>query len=170
VTVTVDRQRTSLHEAGHTAGLLIACRWLPKRVTADRPAERVLGRMELDWETKALEPKLARGLILAILLGPLAEECEPPTWPLDVEVDGDERHLALLAAHLRLEETDWRMLVTEAELIATSPTFQRLVRLLSRALELVDELSADEIRDLIGPRTCATFGLSTHDEEQSIAA
>jgi hypothetical protein len=47
-TVTVDRQRVAVHEAAHTAGLVVACRWLPRRVTADWPAERVLGEVELD--------------------------------------------------------------------------------------------------------------------------
>jgi hypothetical protein len=159
VTVTVDRRRVAVHESGHTAGLVIACRWLPKRVTADWPADRVLGQLGVDWSTKGLNPKLVRGLMLAILLGPIGEGCEPPAWPPDPDVERDERQLALLADYLKLQETDWRLLVTEAQVISTTPTFRRLVALLSRALELADEVSADDIRDLVGARTCATYGL-----------
>ena len=48
-------------------------------MTADRPAERILGEMELDWAAEGLNPKLARGLMIAILLGPIAEGRED--WP-----------------------------------------------------------------------------------------
>ncbi len=55
-------------------------------------------------------------------------------------------------------------------MISTTPTFQRLVGLIGRALELADELSAAEIRGLIGARTCAAFGISTHEEQESSLA
>ena len=141
-------------------------------MTADRPAERILGEMELDWEAEGLDPKSARRLMIAIFLGPIAEGREdwPPSSPLDPDGDNDSRQLALLADYLKLQEADWRHLVAEAEVISTTPTFQRLVGLLSRALELADELDAAEIRALIGDKTCAAFGISTHEEQESSLA
>jgi hypothetical protein len=166
MSLTVDRQRVAVHEAGHVAGLIIACRWVPERVTADRPDERTLGRMTLNWSTRGLNPKLARGVALAIMLGPIAEGSEPPAWPLDPDGDNDARQLALLADYLKLEEADWRLLVAEAQTISIAPAFQRIVGLISRALELADELSAADIRELIGARTCAAYGISTHEEQE----
>jgi hypothetical protein len=162
VTVTVDRRSVARHESGHVAGLIIACRWLPRRVTADRPAERILGQMELDWATEGLNPKLARGLAIAIVLGPISEGREdwPPAWPLDPDDgDNDARQLGVLADYLKLEEADWGLIVAEARVIATTPTFHRLVGLIGRALELADQLTADDIRHLIGARTCAAYGI-----------
>ncbi len=99
MTVTVDRRPVALHEAGHVAGLIMACRRLPTSVRADWPAERILGQMELDWSTEGLTPKMARGLMIAVLLGPIAERRE--AWPLDPDGDGDARQLALLADYLK---------------------------------------------------------------------
>jgi hypothetical protein len=66
---------------------------------------------------------------------------------------------AILGAALGGNEYDWRLLVAEAETISITRTFQRLGGLIGRALELADELSAGDLRALIGSRTCRAYGI-----------
>jgi hypothetical protein len=105
--------------------------------------------------------------MIAILLGPLAERGEdwPPAWPLDPDGEGDARQLAVLASYLRLTEADWRLIVTEAEVVSTTPTFRRLVGLIGRALELKDQLSTDDLRWLIGAKTLRQHGIPPQEQE-----
>jgi hypothetical protein len=68
----------------------------------------------------------------------------------------------------RSRRLDWPSM--SARNAMTTPAFNRLVRLVATALELADQLTAADIRDLIGSRTCAAYGIPTSEEQDDLAA
>jgi hypothetical protein len=161
MTTTVDRARLARHEAGHVAAWLMSGR-VPASVTIDWPEPKILGQMTRDLTTDGVNPDTAPDFILSVLLGPLAEAQPgwPPEWPLDENAsDQDARQLHLLADFVGLTEEGWFSLVKQANEITKSGQFKHLVAVIASALERVDELSGEEIRYLVGPSICATYGI-----------
>jgi hypothetical protein len=161
VTVAFDRPGVARHEAGHVAAWLLSGR-VPASVTIDWPEPHVFGRMTRDRTVDGVSPENAADFMLSILLGPLAEAQPgwPPEWPLDPHAkDQDARQLAILADYLDLDEDGWFSLVKQAQYVAKSEAFKRMVAVIASALERVDSLSAEEIRYLVGPSVCATYGI-----------
>jgi hypothetical protein len=63
-----------------------------------------------------------------------------------------------------MDEGGWDVLMTQADMLATSPEFLRLVELIARALELKDEMTADDLRWLLGEQTLRQHGLAKEQE------
>jgi hypothetical protein len=168
---TYHRARIARHEAGHVAGMVLGGR-LPCRVTADWPATGTLGEMEMDWGD-GVDPAGARILAVAILLGPLAEHdlptVWPPDWPPDRDAAGDEGQLAACCRYLKLDEDDYYELVRQAHHTAQSREWNRLCDLIAQALELKDELTADDLRHLLGSELLHKYGIPTPREEHAHA-
>ena len=72
MSVTMDRRRIALHEAGHTAAWLMSGR-VPASVTIDWPEPTIFGQMVRDPTVDGVNPDSAPDFALCILLGPLAE-------------------------------------------------------------------------------------------------
>ena len=128
----------------------------------------VAGEMRVDWGD-GVTPRAAADVAISILMGPIAEGAEswPPAWPLDPDVDGDEGQLATLLAYLKFDgESEYRALVREARVLARTAEFRRVVWLTSRALELKDELDADDLRRLLGEKTLTNYGIPTRDRSE----
>ena len=169
MTVTLKRARTARHEAGHCAALLMKGR-LPLKATADWPTSTAFGFVQPDWG-EGIDPAGARDLAVAIILGPLAspemEKPWPPEWRPDPDATGDAGQLGRCVRWLKLDEGDYYEIVNEAHTLARSPEFNELVDLLARALELKDELSADDLRWLIGEDRLKRYGIGEADEVQA---
>jgi hypothetical protein len=162
-----DRPRIALHEAGHVAGLLMSGR-VPARVSIDWPEAKSAGLTSNDFEAYGVSRDSAPDFIVAILLGPLAEAQPswPPEWPLDQDAtDRDARQIAILAEYGRLDERGWYSLVRQAHEIASGAAFKHLVFVIASALEKLDELDSEQIRFLVGPETCRTYGIEPLQEE-----
>jgi hypothetical protein len=169
---TLDRPLTARHEAGHVAGLVFSGR-VPLSVTADWPEDASHGVTTLDLSAEGSNRDSASDFIVSILLGPMAHAQAgwPPEWPLDENSpDRDTRGLASLADFLGLDEAGWYALVKQAHETSRSADFKRLVSLIASALERVDELSGEEIRFLIGPDTCRTYGIEPATTEVGSAS
>jgi hypothetical protein len=168
-TVTHHRSRTARHEAGHAAVLVMAGR-LPT-ITADHPDDRAYGRVALDWPD-GVDRDGALDVALAVLMGPLvvAEPGWPPQWRPRREVAGDEGQLAACLSYLKLGEPEYYELIRQANTLASSPRFQRLVALIARAAELRDVLTADDLRRLLGAEILRTYAIPKREEEPLNAA
>jgi hypothetical protein len=171
VTVTHDRRRTARHEAGHAAAFVIGG-WLPKQVTADRPEEGTEGWVSPDWDGESISPQRAADVAIAVLMGPLAvgEPGWPPEWPIDPDVAGDQRQLAFCCRYLKLDEDGYFSLVKQAHELAGSREFIRLRDLIARALELKDELDADDLRWLVGSETLFKYGIAEEKDHATQAS
>jgi hypothetical protein len=167
VTVSHDRATTAKHEAAHCAALVMLGR-LPVSVSADWPEAGSAGVMEIAWGEEGISRESARDVAISILMGPLIEGKAdwPPRRPPDMSASGDEGQLGALARYLKLDERGWDALITQADTLAQSPEFLRLVELIARALELKDELNTDDLRWLLGERTLRQHGLATQTEER----
>ena len=124
--------------------------------------------MVVDWGD-GVTPQAAADVAISILMGPIAEGAEswPPAWPLDPDADGDEGQLATCLRYLKFDdESEYRALVREAHVLARTAEFQRVVWLTSRALELTDELDADDLRRLLGEKTLTNYGIPTRDRSE----
>jgi hypothetical protein len=141
---------------------------LPVSVSADWPEANSAGVMEIAWGEEGITPESARDVALSILMGPFVEGKTdwPPRWPPDMSAPGDEGQLAACVRYLGMDEGGWDVLMTQAQLLATSPEFLRLVELIARALELKDEMTADDLRWLLGEQILREHGLATKPEEQ----
>jgi hypothetical protein len=163
--LTHDRATTARHEGGHVASLLLDGR-LPKRVSADWPRAGSSGVTEPDWG-EGVTRESAMDVAVCILCGPLAEERDdwPPAWlALDADDESQEddaRQLAICAGYLALSEADWHALVGRAQTRVATPEFQRLAGLVARALELKDEITAQDLRDLLGDELLRKYGIPT---------
>jgi hypothetical protein len=148
------RHDTALHEGAHVAALVLVRGKLPLRVSADRPAVDLAGVTEINFADDGLDETPADFLV--VLLAPLLAESAPaPSWPIQVgngHTRGDEHALAVLADHIGLTEADWLGIVERARRLITTHDFQRIARLVARALELKDELDADDLQQLIPRR------------------
>ena len=169
MTATLKRSRIARHEAGHAAAMIMAG-WLPLRATANWPESSALGEVEPDFRD-GLDPVNVRNLAVAILLGPLAEpdlwKPWPPQWRPDRRLRGDEGQLARCVEWLDADEGDYYEMCREAHNLSRRPEFTELVDLISRALELKDELSADDLRWLIGEDRLKRYGIGERDEAQA---
>ena len=167
MTVPFDRAEVARHEAGHAAWEVLNGR-LPLSVTIDWPETWVFGRVRLDLRHYGVNPETAPGMIIGIMLGPLAEGMAgwPLGWPLDPDpLDQDARQIAILAEYLELDEDGWDSLVRQAVTVSESEAFTDLVRLLSYGLERVEEVNQDQLRFLIGPDVCKRYGIPPATEE-----
>jgi hypothetical protein len=148
------RSEVALHEAGHTAATIMLRGRLPLRVTADRPGVDLAGVTQLDLSNDGLDER-PREFMMLTLSALLVESIPVPDWPIEPtngHTSGDERALAVLVDHLGLTEDDWLGIVDRTRRLIESRDFQRLTSLIGRALELANELTADDLRQLIPRR------------------
>jgi hypothetical protein len=167
--VSVDPD-VAVHEAGHTGGMLYLGR-PPLRVRADHP--------DLDYNLSGVtEPDLGDGitremasdLLLAVLLGPIAEgEADwPPPWPLEVEADAprsDASQLARLAKFMRLDGRQWLAYVAIAYHLADDPAFKALHALITEALHRAPVITGRQLVELIGPEWRERFEIDQPRED-----
>jgi hypothetical protein len=150
-----DRPTVAVHEAGHTAATIMLRGRLPLSVTADRPKAGLAGSMEFDRSDDGIDVR-PHDFFVITLAGPLAEGASVPEWPLELDPDrdrgDDERSLAVLASYLKLTEDEWLEVVDRARRLVESEDFNRIARVVARALELADELSGEEVRQLLPAR------------------
>jgi hypothetical protein len=142
------RSSTAKHEAGHVASVIMLRGRLPELVTADWPKHDTAGLTRLDFSNDGLDERPLDFVVLT-LAGPLAESAPIPDWPPNAGAENtrDEHALATLVDFLGLDEDDWLNAVERTLHLVRDADFQRLVQLIARALELADELNAD---DLVG--------------------
>jgi hypothetical protein len=167
VSAAYDRKRVALHEAGHVAALALLGH-LPRAVTADWPAEGILGFMEHAWgEDDELSPDGVADLVLSIHAGPLAERRSdwPPKWPPRMAEPGDEGQLAACVNYLGWGRPEWEAAFVKAEHLTRSRDFRQVVGLLARALEVHDVLDTDDVCHLIGDERLARFGIDTRTKD-----
>lgn len=158
-----DRRKVAQHEAGHCAALLMLGH-VPARVTADRPSTQLFGLMEHPWQNAdELKPEWVRDLGIAILAGPLAEGKRdwPPRWPLEIGSPGDAGQLAACAKYLRWGRAEYDAACVKAEHLVNTRDFGRLVDVITAALVAMDELTADDLRRIVGPERLRRFGIPT---------
>ncbi len=168
--MTYRRDRVARHEAGHAAALIMGGRLPTKLTAASWPWNGLLhGQMEADWSDVEVVPHVAVEVAVAVLMGPLA--AEEPGWPpewseLDREAPGDLGQLSSALILLKTTEDDYKALVEDAKTLAGTAAFQRLVRLISRGLELKEELDAADLRQLIDERTLRAFNVDPEPTEE----
>jgi hypothetical protein len=161
--MTFDRAATARHEAGHVAAAVV-CGRLPARVTADWPATDQAGLMVFGWGDYSRASLLDR--VLIVLMGPMAEVTPgwPPEWPIDPTAppppaQGDARMLVALVDHIDLDEPGYYALVREANLLAKSRVFKDMLALITAALMMADETTAEDLAWLLGPDRRRRYGL-----------
>jgi hypothetical protein len=119
------------HEAGHAAaGVLLG--HLPTTIEVRR-AGAILGSVEIPFE---LNERNANDLMKIMLAAWIADEEEPPSWPiLDVGTGGDYGMVVALTKYLGLDESGYRRLVTDTWTLAAEPEFALLSLAFRTALE-----------------------------------
>jgi hypothetical protein len=152
------RPRVAEHEAAHVAGAVMLRGSLPEFASADRPEHGLAGVTRLDFTDDGLDEEPEDFLVIA-LAGPLAHAADdwPPAWPIepdrvDAEFRSDARALESLGRYCDLDKAGFERVCDRAAQLTEQPDFWRLVRLVARALELVGELTADDLRRLLPER------------------
>ena len=176
--MTVD-SRIASHEAGHASGLIVQGH-LPKLVRADNPKLDYYwsGEVEPDYDQRALDPEMADDLVIATLLGPLAEHGRrwwkaippwPPRWEelsdlLNEEPsDSDGAQVAALVEYAQRDRTQYSAFCGIAIHWLDDSGFKSIHSLIANALVAVPRITGDQLRELIGPKRVERY--LTNDEE-----
>lgn len=155
-TPTLDRRRTSRHEAAHVVGAALGGH-LVADTRADWPDQSSYGTTTWAWRDGRITRKQCVDFLIAVLLGPLAvnESGWPPAFDqLDRGAPGDAGQAAAASSYLQLSEAAWNEITRFAEALLRNPEVATMIDLVSRALELSERLDADDIYQLLGPDRC----------------
>ena len=132
------------HESAHAAaGVLLG--HLPTTIKVGGVG-RTVGFVQFPFR---LSERNAADQLQVVLAGWIADEQEPPRWPIDLGVGGDYALVAALAEWLDLGESGYRALVTETWKLSARPEFGRLESAFCTALEYRSRLDRDLILDLV---------------------
>jgi hypothetical protein len=142
-----------VHEAAHAAAFLSL--GIPVReLHADSPTYggQCKPDLSLDFDGVAVA--------VAILAGPMSNGGEPFAWPPRMESRGDEHALANLVKLGKLSESGYQIAIQFVRHLFDEPRFKGLNALLVAALERRDTLTAEDIRQLMGPERIEFYGLA----------
>jgi hypothetical protein len=127
--MTVDAT-TCQHEAAHAAAAIWFGGRPVKCVRVDHPDVGVAGKVTTEHE-RDLGPED----LIVNLVGWMADGEHPGTWPPTWPVAENEiESVGALVRFLELDEDGYREIVGLAEKLLANPAFQRLMRLIARAL------------------------------------
>ena len=117
--------------------------------------------MVSDLSEDGVSDQTAEDFLCMVLAGPLTEAPDRPApeWPIDPDSTGDEHLVATLADFLQLDEAGYERVLERTRRLVSDPDFSRLVGLISRALELQDELDAEDVRWLIPTRLAEKYDI-----------
>lgn len=133
------------HESGHAAAGVMLGR-LPRMIEVGQIG-RTLGRVDFPFK---LNKRSASDVMLITMAGWVADEEEPPSWPIpDMGTGGDHGTVAKLTEYMGLDESGYRRLVIETWELAATKEFDRLQLAFRTALEYRPVLDRDFILDLI---------------------
>ncbi|MGH2964304.1 MAG: hypothetical protein ACRDMH_02840 [Solirubrobacterales bacterium] len=161
------------HEAGHASGMLVQG-LRPKLVRADNPKVDYYwsGEVEPDYERHALDPEMADDLVIATLLGPLAEHGRQwwkaiPPWPPPWEElsdllneeprDSDGAQVATLIEYAQRDRSQYSALAGIALHWLDDAGFKSLHALIATALMEVPRITGSQLEELIGPERVARY-------------
>jgi hypothetical protein len=129
---------TARHEAAHAAACIRLGRPI-EYVRIDRPHYDLLGEVRAP-----LVDEIRPREIVIVLVGHIADG--RPDWPPPWPVRRDEAEsLGVLVEYLGVSEEKYARLITSAEAMVSDPEFQKLARLIERALLRVPVIGGEDI-------------------------
>jgi hypothetical protein len=140
------------HEAYHCAALCVLG-LVPECVRIDFPHDGAAGSVDLDWGD-GVDRASARSVLIAILLGGMTNGLQGWNWPIDPDcvprgARRDAEQARHLAEYLGFDHAGWLHVIREANQLARSYEFRRLVVAITDALERVELLTAEDLRSLM---------------------
>lgn len=161
----------SQHESGHAAaGALLGL--VPVEIEVVSEPLRTAGQVRFK-DRPATSDAVVRKFALMVLGGWMATDEEPPGWPPDDEAaESDERALAALVQHLRLDKTGYAALTSEGWRLAASDEFGLVEHAIKSALRYRCFLDAEEIANLLlialgTERTAELYGVDLDNRTRS---
>jgi hypothetical protein len=143
-----DHDDLVAHECGHALGLLLNGHGV-KEVRVDHEVYGELGRVTADFTNSSAD----YGIVIATLMGPMAEGDTPPSWPPDPDsTNRDEHNLGVLVEHLGLDEAAYKFAIAIAATWLDWHEVKGAMALLGQALHRVPVITGDQLCELLGPR------------------
>ncbi len=143
------------HEAHHCAAFLLLD-WPPLVARVDWPEERLGGSVKPDWESRKPDKNTMHDLLIATLMGPLADGGlpGPEGWPVDPSrwPDGcgrDAEQVAFIAQWLGMGLADYLYACFQATSLGREQRFRQLVVEVASELERVEVIFQPELIQLM---------------------
>ncbi len=145
-------RQTAMHEAHHAAALCLFG-MPPLVVRCDWPEERRLGWTQLDWKHNTPDRETLCQVLVATLMGPVAEGQLIDSWPIDVDEwceigREDAEQVAFLADVLTFDVVDWHHAIFKAQRLAKRRDYAELVVAIATELERSELLLQPEVERL----------------------